>query len=255
MGPTFKLEKWLIERTGAQLVAGFDEVGMGAYAGPVVVAGVILEPRFQEWYDKLDDSKKLRREVREELADIVARQALAHVTVDIWPREIDELGVYQARNRAMTQTYAKLRLRFSTSIRLAAIVDGWSLHGLLPPPSCYLDRADEQSHTVAAASIVAKVLRDNIMQTLATSNPGYESWVRNVGYGTKEHQKALEEYGPCSIHRFSFQPVYEAAVKRLNRGRSESFLLTTDLDLGHATSAEKRSVLLGKLAALSGRPI
>lgn len=178
---------------------------MGAFAGPVMVAGVILEPRYQEWYDRLDDSKKLTRAVREALADVIAREAEAWVTVDIWPREIDELGVYEARNRAMTEAYARL-LGQLPDRRIAAIVDGRSLRGLLPPPSCYLDHADAQSYTVAAASIIAKVIRDHIMGTLATGNPGY-GWERNVGYGTKEHRDAIERLGPTPLHRFSFGPL------------------------------------------------
>jgi len=205
MSPTFELEDWLIEHTDVQLVAGFDEVGMGAFAGPLMVAGVILGPCCQEWYDGLDDSKKLTRTVRERLADVIAQEAEAYVTVDVWPREIDELGVYEARNRALTEAYARLLVQLPDR-RIAAIVDGRSLHGLLPPPSCYLDRADEQCYTVAAASIMAKVIRDNIMWTLATGNPGY-GWERNVGYGTKEHRDAIERLGPTPLHRFSFSPL------------------------------------------------
>lgn len=206
MSPDFKLEDWLIEHTNAQLVAGFDEVGMGAFAGPVMVAGVILGPCCQEWYNGLNDSKKLTRTVRERLADVIAQEAEAYVTVDVWPREIDELGVYEARNRAMLEAYSKLLLRFSSFIRIASIVDGRSLHGLLPMPSCYLDHADGLSYTAAAASIVAKTLRDSIMRTLATGNPGY-GWERNVGYGTKEHRDAIERLGPTPLHRFSFGPL------------------------------------------------
>jgi ribonuclease HII len=221
--PTCDAENWYRE-AGEAAVAGFDEVGMAAFAGPVVVAGVVLETVPEPWYDRLDDSKKLSREVREELACIIAREARAYVLTLAWPEEIDQVGVFKARNRAMVTAYELLLEQLKIEVwpepvRLAAIVDGKCLHGLLPPPSMYMNHADELSNSVAAASILAKVTRDGIMRMLATQNPGYESWDHNVGYGTKEHQAAIERVGPTVLHRFSFRPL--SKYSRLGIVRSD----------------------------------
>ena len=180
------------------LLAGVDEVGRGALAGPLTVAAVILDPA--QAIPGLDDSKRLTAAARERLADEVRRHALAWAVVHRPPARIDEVNVLEATRDAMRE--ALLALRPGPG---CAIVDAVRLVGL-PYPVVAENHADERYLCVAAASIVAKVERDARMVELASAHPGY-GWQRNKGYGTREHLAALREIGPSPCHRVSFAPV------------------------------------------------
>ena len=183
------------------IVCGIDEVGRGPLAGPVVAAAVILDPARlpRALLDKLDDSKKLSKRLREELAELVPATAtigFGEASVE----EIDRLNILQATFLAMGRAYHALG-RGCTH----ALVDGNRPPKLPCPVRCVVG-GDGLSLSIAAASVVAKVRRDALMAELARSHPEF-GWERNAGYGTVEHLAALKRLGPTSHHRRSFAPV------------------------------------------------
>ncbi len=182
-------------------VAGIDEAGRGPWAGPVVAAAVVLDPRSMpgELAAGLDDSKKLKKPVRERLFDLIAAHAAAGVG-QASVAEIDSLNILQATMLAMRRAVDALPVRPQH-----AIVDGNRAPGL-DIPTRTLVGGDARALSIAAASIVAKVTRDRIMARLADECPGY-GWERNAGYGTRQHGDALEKHGVTPHHRRSFAPV------------------------------------------------
>jgi ribonuclease HII len=194
--PTLELETALRCR-----VAGIDEAGRGPWAGPVVAAAAILDPAClpATLAARLDDSKKLKRPVREEL--LAALEACADIGVGIADIvEIDRLNILQATMLAMQRAVAAL-----PRAPEHALVDGNRAPDL-PIPVQTVIKGDSRCLSIAAASIVAKVTRDRIMATLAKEHPGY-GWERNAGYGTAEHRAALDRLGITPHHRRSFAPI------------------------------------------------
>ena len=188
-----------IRAAGARLVAGIDEVGRGPLAGPVVVAAVVLPVEDPPWLGALRDSKRLSPAVRETLAQRVLADAavgIAAATV----REIDTLGIVPAVRLAARRALALLPCMPDALLLDAFPLPDWD--GLQDAP---ID-GDALCSAVAAASIVAKVARDRIMEGLAHRFPGY-GFERNRGYGTAEHYAALERLGPSPVHRRSFAPI------------------------------------------------
>jgi ribonuclease HII len=184
-------------RKGMQLVAGVDEVGRGPLAGPVTVAAVILKPH---WFAAgLNDSKKVTPKHREELARRIREEAAAFSIVSVPPEEIDEINIYQATLLAMYQALKTLSVPPE-----AVIVDAMPLHGRVPVMSVV--HGDARSASVAAASIVAKVHRDRLMEEYDRQYPGY-GFAGHKGYGTARHIEAIRELGITPIHRKSFEPV------------------------------------------------
>lgn len=182
---------------GLTPVAGIDEAGRGALAGPVVAA-VVLLPMGDHPYR---DSKTLSAERREELATHIKSEALAWGVGFADPREIDSLNVLRATHLAAARALAQLR---STLEPAGLVTDYLWLQDraeVLAVP-----RADERSFQAAAAGVLAKVTRDACMRRLAESHPGYE-FERNKGYGAPVHLGALQEMGPCPAHRRSFRPL------------------------------------------------
>ncbi|MEN8196093.1 MAG: ribonuclease HII [Pseudomonadota bacterium] len=182
-------------------VAGIDEAGRGPWAGPVVAAAVILDPPRMpaELIAGLDDSKKLRKSVRELLYDHIMASA-AHGVGQASVEEIDEMNILQAAMLAMRRAFANL-----PQAPQYAIVDGNRDPGLGVPTRCLVG-GDASSLSIAAASILAKVTRDRIMEGLAREFPGY-GWKKNAGYGTKQHQQGLAENGVTPHHRRTFAPI------------------------------------------------
>ena len=180
-------------------VAGVDEAGRGPLAGPVVAAAVVLAPEGR--WDGLDDSKQLDPETRERLFARVTNEARAFAWAVVGPRTIDRLNIRGASLEAMRRAVARLRLTPSL-----VLVDGNDvLPGLRVPQRAVVD-GDARMLSIAAASILAKVVRDRIMERLDRVWPGY-GFARHKGYGTPEHLEALARLGPCAIHRYSFTPV------------------------------------------------
>ncbi|HWG85591.1 MAG TPA: ribonuclease HII [Deinococcales bacterium] len=197
----WELEAELWER-GAGLVAGVDEAGRGAWAGPVAVAAVILPPDRQP--RPYRDSKTLSPAQREELAERVRAEAVAWRVELAAAGEVDEHGVLAATMRAARRAVAALHPRPD-----GLVTDYLRLGG--PLPILTPARADSRSYTVAAASILAKTARDAYMRELHDREPAY-GFASHKGYGVAAHAAALRSLGPCGEHRRSFAPVREAAA-------------------------------------------
>ena len=190
-----------------ETVAGVDEAGRGPLAGPVVAAAVVLDPGGH--WDGLDDSKKVAPERREELYARVLCEARAFAWAVVGPRTIDRVNIRRASLEAMRRAVCRLPLTPTL-----VLVDGDALVPQLALPQQAVVGGDARLLSIAAASIVAKVVRDRIMTSLDTVWPGY-GFARHKGYGTPEHLAALERLGPCPLHRYSFAPV---AVQELPLG-------------------------------------
>jgi ribonuclease HII len=183
----------------AAIVAGVDEAGRGPLAGPVVAAAVVLDVR--RGWEGLNDSKKLAPETRVVLYARVLAEARAFGWAVVGPRAIDTLNIRRASLEAMRRAVARLPLAPDL-----VLVDG---NDRVPGLGCRQEAVisgDAHLISVAAASVVAKVVRDRIMERLDRVWPGY-GFARHKGYGTAEHLDALRRLGPCPLHRFSFTPV------------------------------------------------
>lgn len=191
-------------KKGMNLIAGIDEVGRGPLAGPVTVAAVILKPH---WFAAgLNDSKKVTPVHREELSKKIHEEAVDISIYSLSPEEIDAVNIYEATMMAMYQAVKNLKVKPD-----AVIVDAMPLH--FPFPTVSMIHGDARSASVAAASIVAKVYRDHLMDEYDREYPGY-GFAKNKGYGTAEHIHALEELGVTPIHRRSFEPVKSMVLGR-----------------------------------------
>ncbi|MGM0844580.1 MAG: ribonuclease HII [Bacillota bacterium] len=184
-------------------IAGIDEVGRGPLAGPVVAAAVILPQDF--CLLGINDSKKLSEKQRNSFYEYIKAEAIAWGTGIISSEEIDELNIYQASKKAMITALNNLDMKPDY-----LLIDAMELGTLLPEMA--LIKGDARSISIAAASIIAKVTRDRLMEEYARTYPGY-GFEKNMGYGTKEHLEGLRRVGPCSIHRNSFAPVKELMLK------------------------------------------
>ena len=193
------IDLWLYEKEafadGFQLVCGVDEAGRGPLAGPVCAAAVIL-PRDLR-IEGLNDSKKLTDKKRRALYDIITANAAAYGIAFADEKEIDEINILQATFRAMARAMEQLTIRPQL-----ALIDGNRAADFGLPVQTIVG-GDGLSASIAAASILAKVTRDRLMEQYAEAYPQYGFEVHK-GYGTKRHYAALTEYGPCPIHRMSF---------------------------------------------------
>ena len=192
-------------RGGLGPVAGVDEVGRGACAGPLVVAACVLGPNRLESLVALDDSKKLNERERERLFPLTRLYALAYQVVLTPPTQVDRRGVHVANIEGMRRAVAGLSLRPGY-----VLSDGFRVPGL-PMPSLPVVGGDAAAACIAAASVLAKVSRDRLMVQMETSHPGY-GFAVHKGYSTPFHTAALAERGPCSEHRFSFVNVRRLSV-------------------------------------------
>jgi ribonuclease HII len=200
--PESRLPHFKFERAYAGIVAGVDEVGRGPLAGPVVAAAVVLPRKLPRSVARdVDDSKKLTLAERERL-DVAIRGCAIVGVGEASVAEIDSVNILQAAFLAMRRAMAQL-----TVVPDLALVDG-NQHPGLPVPCQMVIGGDGIHLSIAAASIVAKVVRDRMMIALADTHPEY-GWHSNVGYATPEHRKALKRFGPTPHHRTSFAPVRE----------------------------------------------
>ncbi len=184
-----------LDRQGYKRIAGIDEAGRGPLAGPVVAAAVIL-PAYQ-MIPEVTDSKLLDDKKRRELFKLI-KQAAFSIGVGIVPHaEIDRINILQATFKAMSLAVDVLPCKADY-----ALVDGNQQPDLQIPMSTIVG-GDLKSYSIAAASIIAKVTRDNLMIQYDEKYPLY-SFAQNKGYSTQVHRKAIERYGPCPIHRRSF---------------------------------------------------
>jgi ribonuclease HII len=195
------------EHTCTPPVAGVDEAGRGPWAGPVVAAAVILPMGVLDPYllTGLDDSKKLKKDIREDL--LAALKPVADIGVGVAsPIEIDDINILEATMLAMQRAVDGL-----SETPVSVLVDGNRAPSIASEVTTIV-KGDSLSLSIAAASIVAKVTRDRMMAVLAEQYPGY-GWERNAGYGTKEHKEALARLGVTPAHRQSFAPIRAAATR------------------------------------------
>ncbi len=207
--PDLSLEQeWLAK--GYSLVAGIDEAGRGAWAGPVVAAAVILPLDKPDVLAELidagvNDSKKVVAWKRTKLADLIRERAVAYGMGGASAKHIDRDGILAATRTAMRRAVSMLRPQPQ-----ALLIDAVDLTASLPIPQKRLNFGDSISLSIAAASILAKVSRDTFMTQLNELYPGY-GFARHKGYGTWVHQEALAKRGPRPIHRMTFRPIKEIA--------------------------------------------
>jgi ribonuclease HII len=193
----------VLTRAGLSPVAGIDEAGRGACAGPLVVAAVVLDCATIRRIPGLADSKLLTPEERESVYADVMRWALDWHVITVPAQEVDALGLHVCNVEGMRRALAGLRRRPGY-----VLTDGFPVRGL-GAPALAVWKGDQVTASVAAASVVAKVTRDRMMVTLDESYPAY-GFARHKGYSTPEHMAALCGYGPCPEHRYSYTNVRQA---------------------------------------------
>jgi ribonuclease HII len=190
------IESQLID-AGITPLAGVDEAGRGACAGPLVIASVILHDPFAEDLAAVRDSKDVSEKEREKLFELLVEKAAAISTIIVPPAEVDERGVHAANLDGMRRAVQGL------SITPAYVLtDGYAIDGL-GIANLAVWKGDQVAHCISAASIIAKVTRDRIMRELDTKYPEY-GFAKHKGYITAAHTKALNQHGPCIEHRRSF---------------------------------------------------
>ncbi|AMV73127.1 ribonuclease HII [Desulfuromonas carbonis] len=194
----------LARARGFRAIAGVDEAGRGPLAGPVVAAAVILPQQFD--LAGLDDSKKLSQKERERLFPLIRAQALAIGVGFASPAEIDAINILQATLRGMSLAVKRLQLP----------ADFLLIDGITPLPlpiaQQTLKKGDSRSLSIAAASVIAKVVRDRVMVGYDRRYPGY-GFARHKGYGSREHLAAIARLGPSPLHRATFGGVREHLVR------------------------------------------
>ncbi len=206
----YALERTL-QRRGFASVAGADEAGRGACAGPLVVASVVLPPGRRGEIDDLADSKLLTPAVRERVYEAVVERAVAYSVVVIPPGEIDSRGLHVCNLAGMRRALAQLPQRPEY-----VLTDGFRVDGL-DAPGLAVWKGDQVAACVAAASVVAKVTRDRIMVELDETWPAY-GFAEHKGYVTPEHSAALRQHGPCRVHRFSYANVAAVVGRAPDQG-------------------------------------
>lgn len=190
---------------GYQYIIGLDEAGRGPMAGELVVAGVIFPKDFYD--ERIYDSKQLSKKKREQMYDIIVQNALAYHIEIISVEDVDRLNVYTASQKGMEKCIEALKRE-----KLFALTDAMPIHGI---EHLAIIKGDALSMSIGAASILAKVTRDRIMEKYAQIYPGY-GFEKHKGYVTKAHKEALQKLGPCPIHRRSFKPVQAVLQEQMS---------------------------------------
>lgn len=187
-------------KEGVTLIAGVDEVGRGPLIGPVVACACILPVNF--YHKDIKDSKKLREKKREEMYKIIKENAISIGLGIVSEKVIDEVNIYEATKIAMKEAIKNLNITPEH-----VLIDAMKLE--LNIPSTSIIKGDAKSESIAAASIIAKVTRDHMLDEMDKEYPMYDL-KNNKGYGTKKHLEALQTYGPCKYHRVTYSPVRNA---------------------------------------------
>ena len=193
-----KYEKEL-NNNGIEIIAGIDEVGRGPLVGPVVSCCAVLPKDY--FLEGLTDSKKLSKKKREEFFDIIKKDALSIGIGVVDEDVIDEINIYEATKIAMKKAFDEANKKVKIE---HVLIDAMKLD--LPVPSTSIIKGDLKSITISAASVIAKVTRDRMLEELDKKYPMY-GFKDNAGYGTKKHIEAIEKYGIIKEHRKTFKPV------------------------------------------------
>ena len=186
-----------LRNSGIQRIAGVDEAGRGPCAGPLVVAAVILKESNSGALARVRDSKALSEKVREELFPVVKSEALAYSIIEIWPQELDHIGLHKSNLEGMRRAVSALR-----EVPEYVLTDGYAIEGI-EVPTLAVWKGDQVALSISAASILAKVHRDHIMMELDGKFPGY-GFAGHKGYITASHTAALKKLGVSEMHRKSF---------------------------------------------------
>lgn len=187
------------------LILGIDEVGRGCWAGPLVVCGIILKPNY--YNEKIKDSKLLSAKQRKLLSDDILKNTVKYLILKASPLKVDKFGIKNCTIQLMTQIVNQLGDSVSKILIDYEKINSkkYLVHSIT--------KGDQISHSIASASIVAKVYRDKLMQQLDLKYPNYQ-FKNHKGYGTKKHLISLEEYGPIkNVHRFSYKPIKKLSKK------------------------------------------
>lgn len=193
------IERTLID-AGITPLAGVDEAGRGACAGPLVIASVILEDPFADDLKEVRDSKEVSEKRREVLFDLIHEKALSVSTIIVPASEVDHRGVHAANLDGMRRAVQGLSITPGY-----VLTDGYAIEGIVIP-NIAVWKGDQVAHCISAASIIAKVTRDRIMREMDLQFPEY-GFAKHKGYITAAHTKSLNEHGPCTEHRKSFANV------------------------------------------------
>ena len=191
-----------------KVIVGVDEAGRGPLAGPVVAAACILTRAYIN--KEINDSKQLTEKKREELFEIIKKDAIAYGVGIVSAEEIDSLNIYEATKKAMKEAINNLKVKFDLILTDAMPLKGFDVE-VVP-----IIKGDAKALPIAAASIIAKVTRDHMMEELGKKYPEYGFEIHK-GYGTAKHMEALKKYGPIKgVHRFSYKPVAKIALGEMN---------------------------------------
>ena len=191
-----------------KVIVGVDEAGRGPLAGPVVAAACVLSRAYIN--KEINDSKQLSAKKREELFEVIKKDALAYGIGVVSAEEIDKLNIYEATKKAMTEAINNLKIKFDLILTDAMPLKGFDVE-VVP-----IIKGDAKALPIAAASILAKVTRDHMMDELAKKYPEYK-FEKHKGYGTAVHMEALKKYGPIKgVHRYSYKPVAKIALHEMN---------------------------------------
>ncbi len=191
-----------------KVIVGVDEAGRGPLAGPVVAAACVLPRAYIN--KEINDSKQLSEKKREELFEIIKKDTVAYGVGIVSAVEIDKLNIYEATKKAMKEAINNLKVKFNLILTDAMPLKGFDVE-VVP-----IIKGDAKALPIAAASIIAKVTRDHMMDELAKKYPEY-GFDKHKGYGTKMHMDALKKYGPIEgVHRYSYKPVAKVALQEMN---------------------------------------
>ncbi|MBI2621647.1 MAG: ribonuclease HII [Candidatus Levybacteria bacterium] len=202
--PNFEEEKKIWD-SGVEFVIGLDEVGRGAFAGPIVAAGVVFNSKTRtEKLCDINDSKLLKPNLRKKCAEVIKENALFWTVEKVGVSYINKHGIGKANSAVFRKILNKFLFQFN-DLNHFVLIDGFHkkyLPGGLKKQKAII-KGDRKSLSIASASIIAKVYRDNLMREISSAYPDY-NFGQNKGYGTKFHRKAVEEFGISKLHRISF---------------------------------------------------
>ena len=192
-----------LEAQGYRYIVGVDEVGRGPLAGPVVCAAVVMPLSDADLIVGIDDSKKLSEKKREQLAEEIKKKAIAYTMVEVSEKTIDQINILEATKLGMKQAVETLVLPEKLNAKPEIVLTDGNMTLDIALPQQSVIHGDALSYSIGAASIIAKVYRDHLMDKFAKTYPMY-AFEKNKGYGTAAHIQGIKEHGLCPIHRRTF---------------------------------------------------